>query len=45
MVNMWGAKKARVRFDHAREMADVHKCMDVLLASEKLSVLLILRAW
>lgn len=42
LVNMWGAKKARVRFDHTREMADVHKCMEALLACETLSVLLIL---
>lgn len=43
LVNMWGAKKARVRFDHTREMADVHKCMEALLACETLSVLLISR--
>ena len=39
LVNIWGAKKARVRFDHTREMADVHKCMEALLACEALSVL------
>ena len=41
LVNIWGAKKARVRLDLAREMADVHKCMDALLACQALSVLLI----
>lgn len=46
LVNIWGAKKARVKFDHTREMADVHKCMEALLVCEALSVLLILRtAW
>jgi len=39
LVNIWGARKAKVTFDHTREMADVHKCMDALLACEKLSVL------
>ena len=46
LVNIWGAKKARVKFDHTREMADVLKCMEALLVCEALSVLLILRtAW
>ncbi|KAF9649885.1 hypothetical protein BDM02DRAFT_1732786 [Thelephora ganbajun] len=36
LVNMWGAKKARVKFDHTREMGDVHKCMEALLACETL---------
>lgn len=36
LVNIWGAKKARVTFDHNREMADVHKCMEALLACEAL---------
>lgn len=40
LVNIWGAKKANVRFDHTKEMADVHKCMEALSACETLSVLL-----
>ena len=44
LVNIWGAKKARVRFDHTKEMADVHKCMDALSACETLSVLPVLHA-
>jgi hypothetical protein len=44
LVNIWGAKKAKVRFDQTREMADVHRCMDALSACETLSVLLVLSA-
>ena len=43
LVNIWGAKKAKVRFDHTREMADVHKCMEALSACETTSVLFISR--
>ena len=42
LVNIWGAKKAKVRFDQTREMADVHRCMDALSACETLLVLLVL---
>ena len=42
LVNIWGAKEARVRFNHAKEMADVHKCMEALSACETTSVTLIL---
>lgn len=34
LVNIWGAKQAGVRFDVAKERADVRKCLEAISACE-----------
>ncbi|KAI0925293.1 hypothetical protein AcV7_005573 [Taiwanofungus camphoratus] len=34
LLNMWGGKRSGLTSNHSKEMADVHKCMDLLNALE-----------
>lgn len=41
LLNIWGGKRSGLSTDPNKEMADVHKCMQVLQACESRCVLLV----
>lgn len=38
LLSIWGVKRSGVSIDPAKEMQDVHKCMQALKVAEKRSV-------
>jgi hypothetical protein len=40
LLTMWSGKRSGLSFNSAKEMADVHKCMEAIRGCEQRSVLL-----